>query len=91
MFVTLVDCTGLQQKPGYPSVHQLEIRPSLSCQHLARIVELHRQSLVLLSSEFMTRKIVDECLASVGAELSMVTACWTRERESTIPPAIIPH
>jgi LysR family cyn operon transcriptional activator len=65
---------GLSFEPLYNEEMLLAVAPGhvFAERKRIRMVELHRQSLVLLSSEFMTRKIVDECLASVGAEPTVI-------------------
>jgi len=64
------DPTHLWFEPLYTEELVLVVSPRhpLAQRKRVRMVELHRQHLVLLPSEFTTRTMLDECFRSCGAE-----------------------
>ncbi len=64
------DPTHLWFEPLYTEEMVLVVSPRhpLAQRKRVRMVELHRQSLVLLPSDFATRTMLDECFRSCGAE-----------------------
>jgi LysR family cyn operon transcriptional activator len=73
------DPTGLWFEPLYNEEMVLVVSTAHPLAHRKRIrmVELHRQDLVLVSSSFSTRTMLDECFRACGAEPTVVAEMST--------------
>ena len=73
------DPTGLWFEPLYNEEMVLVVSTNhpLAARKRIRMVELHRQDLVLVSSSFSTRTMLDECFHACGAEPTVVAEMST--------------
>jgi LysR family cyn operon transcriptional activator len=66
--------TGLQFEPLFNEELVLVVSTShpLAARKRIRMIELHREALVLLPASFSTRRLLDECFAAAGAEPNVI-------------------
>lgn len=71
--------SGLQFEPLFNEELVLVVSAShpLAARKRIRMIELHREPLVLLPASFSTRRLLDECFAAAGAEPNVVAEANT--------------